>query len=62
MKSIVVRFVRISGQIKKSLLIKLNLCKDNYVEFAKIILTTLKPLLVTIENLYREDSTLLTAE
>lgn len=65
MEAMVERFVRISGPIKKALLIELNLgslWNDDYVEVAKIILATLKPLRITIETLSREDSTLLSAE
>jgi len=65
MEAMVERFLRISGPIKKTLLRELNLgnlWNDNYVEIAKIILATLKPLRITIENLSRADSTLLTAE
>ena len=64
METMVERFLRISTPIKKSLidLNLTNLWNDSYIENAKTILSTLKPLRIAIENLSKEDSTLLTAE
>jgi len=64
MEAMIERFLRIRSPIKKALsdLNLENMWNEEYIQIAEMLLATLQPIRIAVENLSREDSSLLTAE